>query len=81
MVMWRKKDAARVILGQLNAYGDRVWQDLILGLAAYDEAATARIDRGRHDRFVALDTVFFYDHQGDQWHMEPYSPGAWDARQ
>lgn len=90
MAMWRRKDAARVILGQLNAYGDRdfgsgpcelnIWQDVIVGLPAYDEAATDRIDRGKNDRFVALDTVFFYGHQHDRWHMEPYSSGAWDVR-
>ncbi len=40
----------------LNAYtGDNIWQDIILGLDAYDEAETDAIDAGQSDRFATGD--------------------------
>jgi hypothetical protein len=47
------------ILDQLNAYdqgtGDNIWQDVILGLDEYDEAATNALNQSSSDRFVLTD--------------------------
>jgi hypothetical protein len=50
-----------------------IWQDVILSLPDYDEAATDRIDKGTNDRFVALDTVFYYSQADSKWLTETFS--------
>ena len=47
-----------------------IWQDVILGLDGYDEAATDQIDRGANDRFIAGDTMFVYSMQDNHWFTE-----------
>jgi len=68
------------ILDQLNDYEARdwdaatephnIWQDVILNLDEYDEAATDQIDRGTNDRFIAGDTMFTYSMQDSHWFTE-----------
>jgi hypothetical protein len=57
------------LLNELNAYqGDDIWQDIILGLHDYDEAATDEIDGGQSDRFALSDgSVIRYDYQRGEW--------------
>lgn len=58
------------ILVALNSYqDDNIWQDVILGLDAYDEAATDDLEgAGGSDRFALTDgTVIRYDQQRREW--------------
>lgn len=53
----------------LNAYkGPDIWQDVILRLDEYDEAATDAIDQGGSDRFVAGQRVIRWDGQDGRWY-------------
>jgi hypothetical protein len=55
----------------LNGYDadpGNIWQDVILQLPEYDEAATDEIDNGRSDRFALADgTVIRYAAETGRW--------------
>lgn len=58
----------------LNGYeGDNIWQDVIMGLADYDGAATDEIDEGANDRFIAGGVEY-------RWNPTAFGGGAWEAR-
>lgn len=68
------------IIDRLNAYdaehppatsGD-IWQDVILGLDEYDEAATDKLDgQQANDRFATTDgSVIRYDAQTKSWYEQ-----------
>ena len=63
---------AATITDTLNAYkGDNIWQDIILDLPGYDEAATDSLDEGGNDRFIADGVEYRWIEQNDR---------TWEAR-
>jgi hypothetical protein len=65
-------DRRVAILKDLNAYqGANVWEDLILGLPEYDEAATVALDpSASSDRFALTDgTAIRYNAQVARWEV------------
>ena len=61
------------IIDQLNAYtGEDIWGDVILGLDAYDEAATAKLDPSSASDRVALadGAVIRWDPQTKSWYEQ-----------
>lgn len=68
------------IIDQLNAYdGDNIWQDVILGLDEYDEAATDALTSSR-DRFALADgTIITYQNADRQPAGPTGVPGSHDA--
>ena len=61
------------VVDMLNSYsgsGDNIWQDVILDLPGYDEAATEAIDpSGASDRFVADGVIYAYDAASRAWYV------------
>lgn len=54
--------ATQQVLARLNSYaGDNIWEDVILRIDGYDEAATAELDPHSYsDRFVAGGVEYRY---------------------